>query len=277
MNRDAPAKDGSLLFYDGDYPSVEMAERPGYDPTLPDRQMIRHDVDFYRRVAGLCAPGRVLEIGCGTGRITLPLARDGRTVIAVDVNAAMLARLRAALTTEDAAVASRVQPLQADARDLAIGRSDVACILVSFNTFMLVGDFRDQCRTLEAFAAHLPSGGYLAFDVMNPLVLPLGETTAETPEIRRDPRTGHLYRKFARTARIDEGQCQRLFGWYEESVDGGRVRRYPYAFVWRPVFRFELTLMLERAGFIVESLAGGFRGEAFAVDSPKMVVTARKA
>src|SRR4051812_49592526 len=51
----------------------------------------RRDVPFWRRVA-LEARGRVLELGCGTGRVTLPLARAGVHVVGLDRSAEMLAR-----------------------------------------------------------------------------------------------------------------------------------------------------------------------------------------
>lgn len=275
MNRESMPEDGSVLFYDGDYPSAEAAAQPGFDPALPDRQLIRYDVAFYRRTAAATA-GTVVEIGCGTGRITLPLARDGHSVVAVDVNAAMLERLRQAMARAPASVAARIRPVLADALSLSLTAEPIGCIVAPFNTFMLLGGFREQCRALEVFAAHLPPAGRLAFDLMNPLVLPLGESAADAPAQRRDPATGRLYRKFAHTDRIDTEHRQRLFGWYEEVLEDGTVRTHPYAFVWRPVFRHELELMLERAGFRLDRLDGGFQDEPFRVDSAKMVVTATK-
>src|SRR6516165_9961677 len=56
------------------------------------RTLGRRDVPFWRRIAARAAGGRVLELGCGTGRISVPLARDGASLVGVDRSAAMLAR-----------------------------------------------------------------------------------------------------------------------------------------------------------------------------------------
>src|SRR5258708_2504579 len=53
----------------------------------------RPDVPFWRRVAAACG-GPVLELGCGTGRVSLPLARAGVNLVGIDRSAPMLARAR---------------------------------------------------------------------------------------------------------------------------------------------------------------------------------------
>ncbi|MEA2600169.1 MAG: hypothetical protein QOF89_1161 [Acidobacteriota bacterium] len=68
-------------------------------------------------------------------------------------------------------------------------------------------------------------------------------------------------------------QVQELFGWYDEIGADGLVRRAPYSARWRPIFRYELELMLERAGLEVE---GGHRHEPFTAWSQKMFVVARR-
>src|SRR6476646_3848337 len=60
------------------------------------RTLGRRDVPFWRRVA-LQAKGRVLELGCGTGRVTLPLAKAGVPIVGVDRSEPMLVRLRSRL------------------------------------------------------------------------------------------------------------------------------------------------------------------------------------
>src|SRR5713101_7138202 len=55
------------------------------------RTLGRRDVPFWRRVASQ-ARGRVLELGCGTGRVTVPLAKAGVRIVGVDRSAQMLAR-----------------------------------------------------------------------------------------------------------------------------------------------------------------------------------------
>src|SRR3954470_11060663 len=95
-----PARDRARVR--GGAPSKEGWE--GWDTYAPfydwenARTLGRRDVPFWRRVA-LGAPGPVLELGCGTGRISLPLARAGVHLVGIDRSEAMLARaLRKAAT-----------------------------------------------------------------------------------------------------------------------------------------------------------------------------------
>src|SRR3712207_4898298 len=77
----------------------------------------RPDVDFYVSEAERSGYGStVVELGCGTGRVTLPLARAGHTVIGVDSAPSMLARARTRLAAEPDDVRGRVGLLEADAR-----------------------------------------------------------------------------------------------------------------------------------------------------------------
>ena len=86
-----------------------------------DHSVITDDMEMYRSFA-LQIGGPVLELGCGTGRIALPLARDGYDVAAVDFSPAMLDALREKLTDEPPDVAARVQVIQADMRRLELDR-----------------------------------------------------------------------------------------------------------------------------------------------------------
>lgn len=75
---------------------------------------------------------------------------------------------------------------------------------------------------------------------------------------------------------FDENQKQWLHGWYDEVDADGSVRRKFYSLYWRPVFRFELELMLRQAGFEVVSIEGGHQRERYTAQSARMFIQARK-
>src|SRR3954466_2012996 len=79
------------------------------------RTLGRQDVPFWRAVASQ-TKGRVLELGCGTGRIALPLARAGVSLVGIDRSAPMLARARARVRR--ARLGSRLQLVRGDIRHL---------------------------------------------------------------------------------------------------------------------------------------------------------------
>src|SRR5437763_15825232 len=97
--RDAGAPASDRAGVRGGAPSTEGWE--GWDEYAPfydwenARTLGRRDVPFWTRVARQ-ARGRVLELGCGTGRVSLPLARAGVDLVGIDRSAPMLARMRRA-------------------------------------------------------------------------------------------------------------------------------------------------------------------------------------
>lgn len=275
MNKDVPDTDASILYYDGDYPSLEIGDARAEDAATLARIGILGDVAFYKEQAEATG-GPVLEIGCGTGRLTIPLARAGHEVWAVDVSSAMLDQLRAKLALEPPEVQARVHVVQQDATALDLPVRNFRLAAIPFNVLMLIPDFTAERRTLASAAAHLAPDGWLALDVMNPLTLSLDAEKKPSPsEPRRNPRTGNRYVKNSLASRLDEQQRQRLYGWYDELLPDGKIKVSEFSFTWRMIFRFELELMLDSAGFAIDTLTGDFAASPWTVDSRRMVVTAR--
>ena len=173
---------------------VDSGSREHYeDAALYDHEYRRRraDVTFYRELARkrLGAGGRILELGAGSGRVTVPLARDGHEVVAVDRSPAMLARLRARVAALPAAVARRITIVEGDLRDFDVGETFPLVIAV-FNVLEHLYTRVEVDACLRCVAAHLdeprtakkpsatkrgtgpaidpPRGGAFAFDVQMP-------------------------------------------------------------------------------------------------------------
>ncbi len=267
----------TIRFYDSDYPSQHLhASLPeNFDETTV-YQGLRYDVERYRELAR-DANGPVLELCCGTGRVAIPLARDGYEVTGVDQSAGMLDRFRMHLEREPADVRGRVTLIEQDVTCLALDRRDFALAVMAFNSLPCIADFTAQRRALSAIAAHLSPGGVLVLDLVNPLALKLeGDPVPRPFFTRRNVISGNRYTRFAMFGPLDADQRQRLHGWYDEESPEGAITRYHYSIVWRPIFRFEIELMLAEAGFDIASIEGGHRGEPFTTASPRMFIRARR-
>jgi len=276
MNKDLPQDDACYQYFDGDYPSLEIGPDRDRFVDLARRQGIAYDVPRHVAIAGVTG-GPILEVGCGTGRVAIPLARGGHAVTGVDVATPLLDQFRAKLADEPADVSARVTLVQADMADMDLPTRDFKLAVLAFNGFLLLDGFAAQMAALERVRDHLAPAGYLVLDVSNPLTLALTEQTVPSvAEPRINPLTGNPYQKFALVGRMDEDQRQTLHGWYDEILPKGSVKRSFYAFSWRLVFRYELELMLSRAGFAMDGLQGGHRAEPYTNDSSRMVVLARK-
>jgi len=279
MNRDAPGHDGAIRYYDGDYPSLEL-ERPRADAVQRLAAIgLLGDVAFYRTLAEE-ADGAVLEIGCGTGRLTIPMARTGAAVWGVDSSAAMLARLAERLDREPDGVRGRITTVHGDAVGLEMGAwrpGGFALVVLPFNLLMLQPGAGTAERLLAAAAAALAPGGRLALDVMNPLMLSAGAERSGIPSPPLiDPWTGASYLKITLAGPVDEDGEQRVHGWYEALGTDGRIDRTDFAFRWRMIPRPRLESLLAAAGLAMERMDGDFDGTPWQPDSRRMVVTARR-
>ena len=127
----------------------------------------RADVTFYRELARRRGADRILELGAGSGRVTVPLARDGRRVVAVDRSPEMLTRLGARIARLPAAAAARITPVAGDLRSFSVdGRFPLA--IAAFNVLEHLYTRDEVTACLQRIAAHLAPGGAFAFDVQLP-------------------------------------------------------------------------------------------------------------
>jgi SAM-dependent methyltransferase len=249
---------------------------PGVYQDGIDPEGFAFDVNRYSELAER-AQGPVLELCCGSGRVGLPLAKEGRELVGVDLSPGMLAQFRQKIAKEDPEVARRITLVEQDATRLALDRRDFGLAFVPFNSLLLIDRFEQQRAVIACAAEHLRPGGMFAVDVLNPLAYKLqGEPVPRIFFTRQNPRTGNMYTRFTSLSPVDHEQRQRCFGWYDEVDREGNLKRRTYTVHWRLLFRFELTLMLEQAGLRVESLHGGHRGEPYLAQSPRMFFVARK-
>jgi AraC-like DNA-binding protein len=82
MNADADSSNSSIYYYDGDYPSPELSVFPENFDEVTKYQGLAFDVVRYKEIAAEQG-GPVLELCCGTGRVSIPLAGDGFRVTGV--------------------------------------------------------------------------------------------------------------------------------------------------------------------------------------------------
>src|SRR5687767_15781921 len=124
------------------------------------------DVEWYRQKA-VESGGPVLELGAGTGRVTIPLAEAGIRVTAMDLDAGMLDRLRQKVLKLPADVRRRVAAHSGDMRSFALD-ARFALVITPFRAFLHNEPRQDQLATLRRAHAHLRPGGELALNVFHP-------------------------------------------------------------------------------------------------------------
>jgi SAM-dependent methyltransferase len=238
----------------------------------------RRDVQFYVDEA-TDVRGSVLEVGCGTGRILLPIARSGCAIDGLDAAPEMLDRCRAKLREEADAVQRRVTLHQGDARSFDIG-GQFALVTAPFRVMQHLTTVDDQLGFLDSAARHLEPGGQLVFDVFNPNFAAL--VSADGVEKEDTPKTtlpdGRSFRRTGRVARvrwIDQVSEIELI-YYISGKRGGPAERHVMSFDMRWFLRAELVHLLARAGFRVRSFYGDFDRSSLTDKSPEQIVCAER-
>jgi SAM-dependent methyltransferase len=238
----------------------------------------RRDVEFYVDEAREVG-GSVLEVGCGTGRILLPIARSGRTIDGLDASPQMLQRCKAKVEQEPDGVRRRVRLHSGDARDFDIGRQ-FDLVIAPFRVMQHQITIEDQLRFLDSAARHLAPGGRLIFDVFNPNFAALlsadGIEREDTPETALPD--GRTFRRAGRVARvrwIDQVSEIELI-YYISSASGAQVERHVQSFDIRWFLRAELVHLLARGGFRVRSIYGDFDRSTLTDGSPDQIVCAER-
>jgi SAM-dependent methyltransferase len=120
------------------------------------------DVDLWRELAAAHG-GPILDVGAGTGRVTLDLARHGHPVVALDQDAELLAALR------ERATGLEVDTVAADARGFDLGERRFGLVIVPMQTLQLLGGPEGRAGFLRSAHAHMTPGAVLAAALADPV------------------------------------------------------------------------------------------------------------
>ena len=229
------------------------------------------DLDFYLGAARAAA-GPVLDLGCGTGRVLLPMLEAGIDVDGVDNAPEMLARLR--VNARARGLTPRVE--LADMRRFPVPRR-YALVMIPFNAFAHNLTASDQLGTLRSCHDALRSGGRLLFDAFSAtpemLAHPVTEPVLELET--KHPKTGLPVRLYdARTLDVATQTQHSRIEIHELDAAGtvARVHRFETSVRW--VAPSEMESLLRGAGFTRSEMMGGFDGRPVAGHSGSIVVSA---
>jgi SAM-dependent methyltransferase len=218
----------------------------------------------------------VLDLGCGTGRVVLHLAQEGRRVVGLDYSEAMLARGQRKLDVMPD-LKSRVTLVHGDALDPRLPCC-FKLVLVLFNTFLHFSEQADQLAVLHRCHDLMDDDGLLVLDLPN-----AGEVYATQDDgalvlerMFTEPESGHLVMQHS-VSTLDRAAQQLHVTWvYDEMAEDGTVHRTLAPVVLRYVFPGEMDLMLAAARLRRVQAYGDYTREPFADGSPRMIVLAEK-
>ncbi len=230
----------------------------------------RRDVPFWRRLA-LASPGRVLELGCGTGRVTFPLARAGVAIVGVDRSAEMLAR--AERRRRRARCRQTVHLVRGDIRHLPFPPHSFPLVIAPYGILQSLLREGDLAATLEAVARVLAQRGRFGLELV-----------ADLPSWNEYSRRVSLRGRRANGAHISliesvrQDRARKLTVFEQEFVEraGRRVARRHVTLSFRTLTVRQMTRRLEKAGLEVTALLGDYQGGPWDARADAWIVLARK-
>jgi SAM-dependent methyltransferase len=238
---------------------VDAGSREHYaDAALYDYEYRRRraDVTFYRDLAKRRG-GPILDLGAGSGRLAIALARDGHEVVAVDRSPSMLARLRERIAALPAAAAARITVAPGDLCTFSV-KGTFPLVIAAFNTVEHLYTRGEVAALLARVATHLAPGGAFAFDVQLPdLAWLLRDPNKRWAKTRfTDPTTGRATLYSTNHDYDPIGQIA-LIRIYYEPVDGKGPTKI-VKLSQRKFFPAELEALVASSGFRVTARYGDF-------------------
>jgi len=214
----------------------------------------RRDIEFWRRLAA-AAEGPVLELGCGTGRVTLPVARSGTPVTGIDRSAPMLARARAKCARVRSA--ARVDFVRGDIRHLPFRSRRFRLVMAPYGILQSLVRERDLAATLASVARILETGGRFGID----LVPDLPEWSEYSACRTLSGTMGRGVRvSLVESVRQDRRRNLTIFHQRFTAVRDRMRREHRFLLTFRTLSAPQMTRRLEKAGFSVDAILGDYRG-----------------
>ena len=254
-----------------------MEGHEGWDDYAPyydweNRQTVgRRDIAFWQRLA---APvrGPVLELGCGTGRVAVPVARTGATVVGVDRSASMLARGLARV--KRARLSSSVKLIRGDIRHLPFPDRAFGLVMAPYGILQSLLDESLLAATLADVRRVLARGGMFGLELVADL--PAWEEYSRRPTLRSA--RGPHGKPIVLIETVMQDRRRHITRFEQEFVEGrgkgATSRKFQIAF--RTLTVPQMAERLETAGLGVSAVLGDYQGGPWDLRAEVWIILARR-
>lgn len=236
------------------------------------RTLGRRDVPFWRTLA-LQSDGPVLELGCGTGRISIPLARAGVSLVGIDRSAPMLSRARQRIRR--GRLSGRARLIRGDIRALPFPPATFRLVMAPYGVLQSLLRERDLAATLEAVSRVLERGATFGLELVADL--PSWHEYRKRVSLagwRNGRRGSHL--TLIETVRQDRARRLTIFDQQFVERQGTRRRTHAFSLTFRTLSVPQMTRRLEKAGFEISALLGDYRGGPWDPRADVWMILARR-
>jgi SAM-dependent methyltransferase len=238
----------------------------------------RRDVPFWRRVASQ-ADGAILELGCGTGRVTVPLAKAGIDLVGVDRSAPMLERAQQrvarAWRNSPANQQSAIRNLQfvrADIRSLPFAPRSFAMVLAPYGILQSLIRPRDLTTALASVARVIEPGGTLGVDLVPDV--PKWREYRNRIQLRGESNGARL--TLVESVAQDRRRHLTMFEQRYIERRGEEIREHRFDLTFRTLSVPAMSRQLERAGFAIDAVLGDYRGRPWDDRADVWIILAKR-
>lgn len=230
----------------------------------------RRDVGFWRRIAA-AAEGPILELGTGTGRVAVPLARDGIALTGIDRSTPMIERARRRIVR--LRLQRRLRLALGDMRALPFRRGRFGLVMAPYGVLQSLTRERDLAAALGSVHHALRAGGRFVIDLVPDLV--------EWSEYSgRKTLSGRMGRdtevSLIESVRQDARRKLTIFDQRYTTVRRGRRAVHDFSLTFRTVSVAGMRKRLERHGFSVDAVLGDYQGGPLDARADVWVILARR-
>jgi len=230
------------------------------------RTLGRRDVPFWRRIA-LETNGSVLELGCGTGRIFLPLVRAGVSLVGIDRSTPMLKCARRRL--------ARLTPrlVRGDIRLLPFAPHSFSAVIAPYGVLQSLLADRDLVAALDSVARVLRPGGTFGLDLVPDV--PNWREYSNRVQLRGPAGRG-VHLTLIESVRQDRGRRLTTFTQRYLERRRGRSTEHRFELTFRTLSVQRMRDRLHRAGFVVDRVLGDYRGRPWDARADVWIILAKK-
>jgi len=233
------------------------------------------DIPLWLEYARKCG-SPVLELCCGTGRILLPIAREGIEITGLDVSEKMLDKAREKLNQEPEEAKKKVTLFQGDMRNFHL-KKEFNFIFIPFNSFLVLLSTEEQNNCLRSAYKHLSSQGRLAISMFNAdLSRAEGVLRSEGDILEDYPQEGDTTEIFSYQFFDKPKQIIKVRFFVDSTKAGGELFRKTIDLKMRYFFQDEFEKILSSNGFETVELFGNYDKAPFKEDSPFIIFVAKK-
>lgn len=222
-----------------------------------------NDLQFYKRWLPKNKSARILELCCGTGRLTLPIAKDGYNISGVDFTSSMLKQAKEKAIQQEL----DIEFIEADIRTLDLPEQ-YDLIFIPFNSIHHLYKNEDLFMAFNAVKKHLKKGGLFLLDCFNPNIRYIVESEKEIKEIakfktedRRDVLIKQIM-QYENKTQINRIEWHYYINGKFDSIQNLDMRMF---------FPQELDSHIEKSGFNIIHKFGSFEEDSFVDNSEKQI------